>query len=421
MYHQRTTHFDETQKMIARAMIDGGSTDREIADAIGTSVNNILDFRRREGLGAPVAEGHDGLEITAARAPVRHVAVSASGGANHSTSAPLKSGQTARKSAVSGSESFGFGSSSPQALAVPSGANALEIGTCGGKPAFIDLEGLLTTRLLVQGNSGSGKSHLLRKVIEESATIVQQIIIDPEGDFVGLGDVFGHTVITVEERTIGRLGGIAARARQYRGSIVLNLESLAPDRQMDAAAAFLTGLFEAPRDYWFPALVFVDEAHLFAPAATATGEEDKGTRKAALVAMTNLMCRGRKRGLAGILATQRLAKLAKNVAAEASNFLMGRTFLDIDIKRAAEALGVAVKEAEHIRELGRGQFLALGPAISRRPVQITIGPVLTASANTSHGLVDLPDATPEELRAAMLGPDEEDPAATAVPHLRAVA
>lgn len=38
--------------------------------------------------------------------------------------------------------------------------------------------------------------------------------------------------------------------------------------------------------------------------------------------MTNLMCRGRKRGLAGIIATQRLAKLAKNVAAEASNFLM---------------------------------------------------------------------------------------------------
>ena len=55
--------------------------------------------------------------------------------------------------------------------------------------------------------------------------------------------------------------------------------------------------------------------------------------------MTNLMCRGRKRGLAGVIATQRLAKLAKNVAAEASNFLMGRTFLDIDMARAADLLG----------------------------------------------------------------------------------
>jgi hypothetical protein len=258
-------------------------------------------------------------------------------------------------------------------------------------------------------------------VIEESATLVQQIIVDPEGDFVSLGEAFGHTVLNVEDKTIAKLGAIAARARQFRGSVVLNLEALAPDRQMDATANFLTGLFDAPREHWFPALIFVDEAQLFAPAPTSSGEEDKGTRKASLVAMTNLMCRGRKRGLAGILATQRIAKIHKNVAGEASNFLMGRTFLDIDIKRAGELLGVKSTEADKIRGLSRGQFLALGPAISRRPVPVTIGPVLTASGNTVHGLVDLPTETPEQLRAAMLGPEEEDPAAAAVPHLRAVA
>lgn len=420
MYHQRTTHFDDTQKMIARAMIDGGSTDQEVADAIGTSVNNIIDFRRREGIGGHVPDAGKMVEAIPTPPVVRHIRPAAAG-VNRSAPTIRESQQERQKSVGSASESMAF-ESYPAAAVQPAGDNALEIGTQGGKPAFIDLEELLTTRLLVQGNSGSGKSHLLRKVIEESAGIVQQIIIDPEGDFVGLGEVFGHTVIDVEDKAIGKLGGIAARARQYRGSIVLNLEALAPDRQMDAAAAFLTGLFEAPREHWFPALVFVDEAHLFAPAATATGEEDKDTRKAALVAMTNLMCRGRKRGLAGVLATQRLAKLAKNVAAEASNFLMGRTFLDIDIKRAAEALGVGAKEAERIRELGRGQFLALGPAIARRPVQITIGSVLTASANTSHGLVDLPTATPEELRAAMLGEDEDHQTAPATfPPLRAVA
>jgi DNA helicase HerA-like ATPase len=77
--------------------------------------------------------------------------------------------------------------------------------------------------------------------------------------------------------------------------------------------------------------------------------------------MTNLMCRGRKRGLAGVIATQRLAKLAKNVAAEASNFLMGRTFLDIDMARAADLLGMERRQAEAIRDLPRGTFLALGP------------------------------------------------------------
>ena len=34
----------------------------------------------------------------------------------------------------------------------------------GGAEALVDLEELLATRLLVQGNSGSGKSHLLRRL-----------------------------------------------------------------------------------------------------------------------------------------------------------------------------------------------------------------------------------------------------------------
>jgi hypothetical protein len=97
---------------------------------------------------------------------------------------------------------------------------------------------------------------------------------------------------------------------------------------MRAAAAFLGGLFDADRAHWYPMLVVVDEAQLFARIG---GRSLRRGARLSLGAMTNLMCRGRKRGLAGVIATQRLAKLAKNVAAEASNFLMGRTFLDIDM------------------------------------------------------------------------------------------
>src|SRR5690606_41227170 len=117
---------------------------------------------------------------------------------------------------------------------------------------------------------------------------------------------------------------------------------------------------------------------------------------------TSLMCRGRKRGLAGIVATQRLAKLAKNVAAEASNFLMGRTFLGIDMVRAADLLGMERRQAERIRELERGHFLALGPAITRRPVAVKIGPVKSGSAARKDGLMPLPNAAPEEMEALLL-------------------
>ncbi len=274
----------------------------------------------------------------------------------------------------------------------------------GGAAARLDLEELLATRLLVQGNSGSGKSHLLRRLLEQSAPWVQQCVIDPEGDFVTLADKFGHQVVDAQ-RTEAELTRIAGRVRQHRVSVVLNLEGLDVEQQMRAAAAFLGGMFDADRDHWYPVLVVVDEAQLFAPAAA--GEVADEARKVSLGAMTNLMCRGRKRGLAGVIATQRLAKLAKNVAAEASNFLMGRTFLDIDMARAADLLGMDRRQAEMFRDLERGRFVALGPALSRRPLPITIGEVETSARSTSPKLTPLPDA-PEDARDLIFTPGPEE-------------
>ena len=264
-----------------------------------------------------------------------------------------------------------------------------------GKPVFFDIEELLATRLLVQGNSGSGKSHLLRRLLEESAGLVQQVVIDPEGDFPSLADKFGHVVIDGAAYSPAEIEALARRIREHRASVVLDLDGLEVEQQIRCAAQFLTALFDAPREHWYPALVVVDEAQMFAPAVA--GEIAEDTRRMTLSAMTNLMCRGRKRGLAGVVATQRLAKLAKNVAAEASNFLMGRTFLDIDMVRAADLLGMERRQAERIRELERGHFLALGPAITRLPLAVKIGPVQTGHQARSEGLMALPDTAPADM------------------------
>ncbi len=282
----------------------------------------------------------------------------------------------------------------------------------GGKPVQFDIEELLATRLLVQGNSGSGKSHLLRRLLEESAGLVQQVVVDPEGDFVTLAELFGHVVIDGAAYSPGEIEALARRIREHRASVVLSLEGLEVEQQIRCAAQFLTALFDAPREHWYPALVVVDEAQMFAPAVA--GEIAEDTRRMTLSAMTNLMCRGRKRGLAGIVATQRLAKLAKNVAAEASNFLMGRTFLDIDMVRAADLLGMERRQAERIRELERGHFLALGPAISRLPVSVRIGAVRSGVKARAEGLMPLPDAAPADM-AALLTRELASEAARVVP------
>jgi hypothetical protein len=283
-----------------------------------------------------------------------------------------------------------------------------------GGPALVDLEELLATRLLVQGNSGSGKSHLLRRLLEGSAGHVQQIVIDPEGDFVTLAGPHGHVAIEAVDYAVPEITHFARRCREHRTSVVLSLEGLEMEGQMRCAAAFLAGLFDAPREHWFPALVVVDEAQIFAPSAGAEVSEE--VRRASLGAMTNLMSRGRKRGLAGIIATQRLAKLSKNVAAEASNFLMGRTFLDIDMARAADLLGMERRQAETIRDLARGTFLGLGPAISRRPVVLKIGAVETSARSSSPVLVPLPDAPSPDMRQFLFaGMEDAAPAPAPTP------
>jgi hypothetical protein len=289
--------------------------------------------------------------------------------------------------------------------------SAIDMGlTTAGQPAWLDLAELLATRLLVQGNSGSGKSHLLRRLLEQSAPLVQQAVIDPEGDFVSLAGQFGHVVVDAEcgEAELQR---VALRVRQHRVSVVLNLENLDADEQLRATAAFLGGLFDVERSLWFPMLVVVDEAQLFAPVMA--GEASDEARRLSLGAMTNLMCRGRKRGLAGVIATQRLAKLAKNVAAEASNFLMGRTFLDIDMARAADLLGMERRQAEMFRDLERGQFVALGPALSKRPLPLRIGPASSVDRGGAPGLMPMPEQGPEEAGKLIFtaGPDEPAPAA----------
>jgi hypothetical protein len=78
------------------------------------------------------------------------------------------------------------------------------------------------------------------------------------------------------------------------------------------------------------------------------------------------MSQGRKRGYAGIIATQRLSKLHKDAAAEANNVIIGRTWLDADQARAGDALGLSKSDRLKLRDLEQGEFHAFGPAF-RRP------------------------------------------------------
>jgi len=244
--------------------------------------------------------------------------------------------------------------------------------TSTGAEVAIDVTRLVESRMLVTATSGAGKSWALRRILEQTHGQVQHLVIDPEDEFHTLREKYDDVLA-------GRHGGdcpadlrsaelLARKLLELGVSAIVGIYELQHRDRIRFVRLFLESLVNAPRDLWRPCLIVVDEAHVFCPQA---GEAESAG------AVIDLLSRGRKRGFCGILATQRLSKLHKDAAAEAGNVLVGRSTLDVDVKRAADSLGFAEKDKGRVRNLENGQFFAYGPAIAREVTLVKVGPVGT--------------------------------------------
>lgn len=252
-----------------------------------------------------------------------------------------------------------------------------------GEGATVKLDALLSTRLMAQANSGGGKSWLLRRLLEQTHGRVQQFVIDPEGEFATLRQKFDYVLAaknggdTLAEPRAAKL--LAERLLKLRVSAVLDIQELKPTERVEFVQLFLESLIDAPKSLWRPALVVIDEAHVFCP---------QGGEASSSIAVRDLCARGRKRGYCAVLATQRISKLHKDAVAECNNKLIGRASLDVDMKRCADELGFTKDRMSELRSLKPGEFFAYGPAIETRPVsgaravtgivtRVHVGPVIT--------------------------------------------
>lgn len=260
----------------------------------------------------------------------------------------------------------------------------------------LDLARLLEGRLLVQGVSGAGKSWLIRRLCEQAAGQVQQIVIDPEGEFATLAIELGILHVPGHRLDPAALRRLALRCREHRTSLVLDLSDCDRTGQMIAVAPFLEGLVDVAKEHWHPCLVAIDEAHLFAPFG-GHSTADTSVRKAAIGAVVDLMSRGRKRGLAGVLATQRLARLSKSVTSEISNFLIGLNSQDLDIRRAAEQIGWDSRKGfDRLPLLQPGEFVAVGRVFSTQPAQLKVGAVKSEHRGATPAIAPAPLIDPGE-------------------------
>lgn len=277
----------------------------------------------------------------------------------------------------------------------------ISLGKTKSGTAWLEIDELIRTRLLIQGNSGSGKSWLIRRLCEQLFGKIPVLVIDPEGEFATLREKYGYVLVGKGGEAAAHLetaGLLAHRLLELGASAVCDIYELKPQARHEWVRRFLEALVDAPKELWKPTLVIVDEAHVYAP------EKGQG-ESIAHGAMVDLATRGRKRGFCLVPATQRLSKLAKNLSAEMLNRLVGMTFEDVDLDRAADLMSVPRSERiefqKEMRGLEPGYFYGLGRAISKERVLIQVGPVETTHPKPGSASVSTPPPAPEKVKALL--------------------
>lgn len=267
-----------------------------------------------------------------------------------------------------------------------------------GAGARCDLQKLVDSRLLIQANSGGGKSWALRRLLEQTHGQVQHLVIDPEGEFATLRERFDYVLAarsggeTYADPRPAAAKLLAERLLELGVSAILDIYELKAHERVGFVRHFLEALVNAKKDLWHPVLVVVDEAHVFCP--------EKGEAESA-AAVIDLATRGRKRGFCAVLATQRLSKLAKDAAAECNNKLIGRTGLDVDMKRAGDELGFTKERQRELRDLEAGDFFVFGPALTRAVQRIHVGPVSTSHPKAGARLAAPPPPPTAKIKALL--------------------
>lgn len=261
----------------------------------------------------------------------------------------------------------------------------------------INLEKLIATRMLINANSGGGKSWAIRRLLEQTNGKVQQIIIDLEGEFMTLREKFDYLLVGKEgeiQANIRTAEILARKILEIGVSTIIDLSELKQHERVIFVKRFLDSLIDSPKERWHPAMILIDEAHHFCP---------EGAKSESASSVIDLMARGRKRGFCGVLATQRISKLNKDAIAEANNCLLGRALLDIDQKRTADVLGIRDKDVILSFKDLEGEFYCFGPAFEHRGVEKhKIGSVITTHPDRTKGIILKSEIkTPESIKSIL--------------------
>ena len=220
------------------------------------------------------------------------------------------------------------------------------------------------------GVKGSGKTSAAARLAEQFARFrVCEVLFDLKGDLLSL---------VTDRRSDGRPfaphGVVGVRGHAPRGrsvlslglQVVYDLRTWQTAEQMgNSICVVVEELLEtvalAPEgEEPAPCLVFLDEAEYWLPQAQPS-YLSVHTYKRLLDAFHTLATMGRSRGLAPVIATQRIAKVNKDIIAQAEMHVFMKAMLDIDLDRYFDYFNKSIVSREQLRGFQAGEAVVCLP------------------------------------------------------------
>lgn len=213
----------------------------------------------------------------------------------------------------------------------------------------LEVESVIVSRMALLGTTGCGKSNTMGVVLEGLANAGYPfVLIDSSGEH-GAGLKTKYDVLIASAGESGDITHINVESAETLAQVIVDSEISAiidlvgftDSRKREFVTLFINKIFERCDYYWKngktrPRLLAIEETHIFAPQMVLKnyrfGFECKD-------AVENVASQGRKRGLGLLMATQRPAKLNKDVLAMSDLYFLMWASYPNDAKTEEEWIG----------------------------------------------------------------------------------
>ncbi len=216
----------------------------------------------------------------------------------------------------------------------------------------LTVEEFIGQRIAILGISGSGKTNTVAVLAEELLSHLPLTIIDVEGEYYGLKTRYPLLVAGRSEHAEVPLmaenaAAIAELSLQHAISVILDLSEYDQEEMYAILLIYFEQLWKLATTLKSPYEIVIEEAHEFVP---------QGQRTPLKTLLTRFALRGRKRGVGVILASQRSAKVEKDLLTQANLLILHQVVHPTDLTVYKDLIPLAAKDVEQqARELAPGE------------------------------------------------------------------